>query len=178
MSRRDLIPLRVHTCTRCGETKPDDPEHYIFYRTGPRAGRRAMTWCRPCDIKDKVRHGDVSGYVPRSRVQFVFVELTNRLGKTEAARAIGMTPDAYRNILQQKTRRVQKRHVRRAIVRLRELREQGIALHREDIKFGLEYRRRLGHPIRLAKNSTDFYVREGDRGTELKRASRKRLRAA
>jgi len=75
---------------------------------------------------DRVKHGDVVGYVSQQRVGFVFKEIAMRVGLRRGATLIGMSDDQLRNIVRDRTKKVQRRNVRRAMLVLMDLRERHI----------------------------------------------------
>lgn len=117
-------------CTSCKAWKPvkEFNRRVKQLQEGP---PRAWFWfhlCRDCRANnyDRVAHGTVSGLIPLTEIWWIFDEIVQRLGMTKGAEAIGFSYDNLRRILYRQSRSVQKRHVRSAIMVLRELRDDDV----------------------------------------------------
>lgn len=125
--------------------------------------------CKSCEMRARGYGGKM---VPRHDVDFIFVELTRRLGKAETARRCGISTSCLRGVLLGKFTHVRYRIVERGIKTLKEVRDNDEIRHRDSIINGAAMR---GLPEKQVRTAKDYYNRHGDRDAAHKRESRKRL---
>lgn len=139
-------------------------------------GRRKGLPLSRCADGERIWHGRnylQSGYVPYTRVRFIFLELEFRLGRYETGRRIGVSQNFWwrHESKYPKNRYVQKATVSRAISVLRYLRENEIARHRDSIRHGAAAR---GRKEKKPVNKKDFNGRRDDE-SDRKKADRRKL---
>lgn len=113
--------IATKRCSKCGQTQSLDE----FSKDKSKVDGRTSN-CRECRTRSRVAHGDVIGFVPASRVWWIFEELSARLGQKQASQFCEMGYTAFREIVAHERQRLQARTVRKAIVVLRLARELGI----------------------------------------------------
>jgi hypothetical protein len=153
-------------------------KYFWHFKKGPRKGK-PFARCRAC--LNYQRFGDtLHGMVPYAKVKFIFDELTNRLGKAETVRRLEVSPNFFyrRKIDNYKYIRIQT--VARAMVVLKECRENDVRRHRRSIQHGATARGREERVIEGLGRTEDFYNPHSDIFNEYSRnyARRKRNRTA
>lgn len=139
---------------------------FWVHKTGERKGK-PMSRCPACTRAQRGRD-PYSGLVPIHRVWFVFEELSFRLGKAETCRRLGTSDNIYFRNRKHAYKMMQRRTARKAMVLLRQLRNEGIARHKDSINHGAAVR---GHRERVPIERFEFNGKD-DLGNELKRKSR------
>jgi len=139
------------TCPHCGLRRPKESQAWTF------------------------GDGDQS-YVPIARVRFVFIEIVNRIGTSEAARRMGISRQTIRKItnLDSGKKFVERGTARKAMLLLRELRQNNVAYARSSIKRGALARgEKPRSPARQLRDRDELRQEQSKRGEE---AWRKRQR--
>ena len=136
-----------------GESLPVD--QFWTNKTGRRRGK-PFSRCIDCLIYTRFGH-TISGYVPLSRIRFIFLEIENRVGRAEAQKLMGTSQNFYKRL--EKQHYVRKVTARRAFLVLRELRENNIVRHRDSINHGAKAR---GHKEREVTQRKHLYRPHGD----------------
>lgn len=138
---------------RGGELLPISEFDRRIYRSG-RVGWQS--WCRSCvHYKKHKKKQPNHGFVPFSRVWWIFEEMIGRLGHMEAARRTDIHPDTLGRMKKGIRSYVQKRTVAKAIAVLREIRRAGEFRHRDSISHGAYLR---GRKERVVKREKDKHV--------------------
>jgi hypothetical protein len=109
------------------------------------------------------------GYVPKARVDFIFMELQRRLGKAEAARRMGVNKSFWTTYDERKY--FVKDTVRRAMAVLAEARANNEVRHKDSIHEGAYLR---GFTEKVPETRKDYYHPTGDSDLELRKRSRDR----
>jgi hypothetical protein len=121
---RTIDGIEEKFCPGCDDFLP--VERFSRRRQGSHREGELLSRCKSCIASAKVKHGDQTGWID-SRISWpIFDELVMRLGLHQASQSISMSENAYRDLLYKRTFFTQKRFVRRAIVLLRELRDENV----------------------------------------------------
>lgn len=146
-----------------GELVPAD--QFWVSKSGRRKGR-LYPRCRKCRAYARFGH-TISGYVRITQVEFIFIEMENRVGRTEATKLMGTSANFYQRIENQVY--VRKMTVRRAIEALRILRENNTVRHRDSINHGAKAR---GRTEKVVTERKHLYRPHGDDDAAMKRKQR------
>jgi hypothetical protein len=160
-------------CTGClhGEGGAWLPLHsFWIFKNGKRAGK-PVSQCKACERVNRGRSGN--GVVPVSRVHFAFVEIERRLGRTEACRRMGVSMNLWYRLQNGTYQNMYYSTAEKALVLLKELRENNVARHKDSIKYGAAAR---GAEEKIPKRNNDFYRSHGDSDTEDRRQRRAKAR--
>ena len=146
-----------------GEWLPEQQFH-SFRKQGRRLRRRECMACNEASGMPLPR-------IPLTRNYRAWLtSIVNRVGKMEASRRLGVhdkTLRAWTGLRPPKT--IHRRHARRIVTLMRELRESGEVRHRKSIRSGGAIR---GFPERVPRTNRDYYKPHGDEDTEGKRRRR------
>jgi hypothetical protein len=112
---------------------------YWFFKKGRTAGK-PMSQCSECTKTAKGRDPKTSGLIAVRRIWWVFVELEQRLGKTEVCRRLNVSQNFWMRAERQIYFNMRRVTARRAIELLVEVRKNGEARHPRSIRRGA-YRR-------------------------------------
>jgi hypothetical protein len=143
---------------------------YWMMKSGTRAGK-PMSRCIACERVYRGRDPGTSGLVETDRVMFIFEEIKRRIGKAEACRRLGVTPNLWYRLESRVYTKMYRRTVRSAMLLLRELRANDVVLSKKSIRHGALAR---GKKAKAPENVRDFYISQTDKENE----DRKRLTGA
>lgn len=155
-------------CNGCKRWLPATADY--FHRRNDRLTPSWSSRCKECRNKKRIkRPRPAHGMVFVEPIRFVFIELENRLGVTEAQRRINMPNDRFRAIINRRQKTVQKATALRAIDTLREVRRKDEVRHKHSIKRGAYLR---GEEELRPVVPNDFYSRQDDSEAERRRRER------
>ena len=139
---------------------------FFTFRNGPRAGK-PFSRCSACCRVQKKRHVN-SGLVLVDKVFYIFAEIEARIGRAEAVRRLGMSPNLWWRLDNRIYIRMEKNTVAKAMLLLRELRATKEVRHRDSIKYGASAR---GQPEKKVRTRQDLYRHKGqeERDVDAKR---------
>jgi hypothetical protein len=140
-----------------------------FYRIGSgRRKGRPFSQCKACHLARK-RADTRNQMILYSRVEFVFQELHNRLGKMETCRRLGVAPSFFSRRKHEGLKKIQRETVIKAMRALKECREKGEVRHRNSIRRGATIR---GEKEKIPVKKRHYYNTTYDSETK----DRKRIR--
>jgi len=146
---------------------PADTDH--FFKRSAGLSDQFQSQCRQCRAHyNRKTPRQAYGWVKVHRVQFIFIELENRVGRKEAARRCKINSAPWKKIIESKQQHVEKETLRRAIEQLRICRSNNEVRNRRDIQYGSAKR---GLPEKPPTERKDFYRPHGDTDTEMRRKS-------
>jgi hypothetical protein len=135
-------------------------KNFWYFKTGPRKGK-PFSRCRAC--LNYQRFGDtMHGMVPYAKVKFIFDELTNRLGKAETVRRLGVSQNFFYRRKIGNYKYIRLATVAKAMVVLKECRENGTRRHKRSIRHGATARGREERVIEGLGRTQDFYNSRSD----------------
>lgn len=146
-------------------------DQFWVFKTGKRAGK-PMSKCIDGWKLSKGLDPGRSGYVPLSRVKFIFHELEARIGKTETCRRLGISQNFWMRMERGITRQARKETVIKAMELLRECRAHDEVRHRYSIRHGAAARGRKERP--KPKHRKEFNVQKFQNESEMRNQHRKR----
>jgi hypothetical protein len=132
-------------------------DRYFILKKGKRAGK-PISRCKACTRIEKFGTTE-RGLVEISRVWWIFLELTNRLGKAEVCRRLGISYNFYYRVNKCIYIRMYKVTAIRAIYLLREVRANNEVRHRDSIRHGSHMR---GRVEKVPTERRDYYRPTGD----------------
>lgn len=128
-------------------------KYFYFFKSGPKKGK-PFARCRLCTYYK--RYGNTEhGLILYDRVKFIFDELTNRLGKAETLRRIGVSRNFF--IRRGENKSIRAATVVRAMKVLQECRENDVRRHKRSIRHGATARGREEREIKGLGHHSDFY---------------------
>ena len=147
---------------------------FWYFKTGPKKGK-PFSRCRAC--LNYQRFGDtLHGMVPFAKVKFIFDELTNRLGKAETVRRLEVSQNFFYRRKHNDYKYIRIGTVARAMVVLKECRENDTRRHKHSIRHGAAARGREERVIEGLGRTNDFYNSRSDIFNEQARTKRYRKR--
>lgn len=147
---------------------PMTEKYFYVGKTGRYVGKFYHR-CRLCTNWEDLKSPGLSGMVPAVQVRQYFIEGVNRVGMTEFSRRAGLSPNAVNWIINGRTKSVQKKTVRKALLELISIRRKNEVRHRDSIHHGSLVRGRKEKEVKLKK---DLYRPHGDSDAELRKQSR------
>ena len=143
---------------------------FWFFKSGRMAGK-PMSRCKDSLQRYQGREPGKSGYVPLSRLKFVFKELEGRIGRMETCRRAGISINFWSRMDRGETRSIQKGTAIKLIDVLRECRVKEEVRHRDSISHGAAAR---GRKEKVPQTNKDYNIRHGDSDSDAKKDYRKR----
>ncbi len=125
-------------------------------------------WCKKCETLSK-------GLEPLWPIDHLIMTamrgVSNRIGKIEAARRMGISEPAFFKILNGKQNKVRRSTARKILRTWHEIQQSGEVRHRDSIHHGATKRGRIEKPV---TKRDDLYARSGDIDSEIQRRARRR----
>jgi len=133
---------------------PATEKYFYMGKSGTRAGKLTPR-CRLCVNWNKLKSPGEQGWVPVSKVKDYFSEGVARVGMMEFARRTGLSETTLRDVILERSQRVQKRTVRKVMLEVISIRRKGEIRHRDDIRYGAELRGRPPKAVKLVKDLSE-----------------------
>ena len=153
---------------------PVTDRYWYFHKSGKKAGQ-PLHYCKTCSNFHRLKNPTKTnqGTVPAEQVLPILQEIIARVGKSEAARLIEVSPNTNAEILNGSTKRVQKKTAARMINTLRQLRKGGVIRHRKSIRHGSKLRDRKERKVRKVNEQNGSIFPELEAAEREKDALRK-----
>lgn len=130
-------------------------DKFFIMKNGARKGKPESR-CKACRRFQKDRLSE-SGYIEIDKVKWIFLELQNRLGKTEVVRRLNLGTNFWVRLENKTQKYMQRRNAIKAFHLLQEVRAKNEVRHRTSIKRGAALR---GEKEKVPSDPRDFYQRD------------------
>jgi hypothetical protein len=142
------------------------------HKRGARAGK-PMSQCIACERVKRGRDPN-SGLIEVDRVYFIFRELQYRLGKAETCRRLGISENLWYRLDNRIYKKMYRETARKAILLLKELRENRVVRHRASIRHGSLARGHREKTVGIGDHADKFYNGTDDHEAEYRRERRRK----